>query len=118
MHRLMDAYYTNGMFTNGLNTIVTDALHVSEEGTNVQSELMLLEYGDPKLVERIMETSARYPDITRMNQAGHRHFPSRFYSSTFQATENPWCWSSPYAYTILHPGMMLVEFSATRPPRS
>ncbi len=111
MHRLMDAYYANGMFTNGLCTIVTDALHVSEEGTNVQSELMLLEYGDPKLVERIMQTAARYPDITGVNAAGHRHFPSRFYSSTFQATENPWCWSSPYNYTILHPGMALVEFN-------
>jgi len=111
MHRLMDAYYNNGMFTNGLNTILTDALHVSEEGTNVQPELMLLEYGDPKIVERMMETSARYPDVTKVNKAGHRHFPSRFYSSTFQATENPWCWSSPYAFTVLHPGMALVEFN-------
>ncbi len=111
MHRLMDAYYNDGMFTNGLNTIVTDALHVSEEGTNVQAELMLLEYGDPKIMERIMETSARYPDVAKMNAAGHRHFPSRFYSSTFQATENPWCWSSPYGFTILHPGMALVEFN-------
>jgi hypothetical protein len=111
MHRLMEAYYNNGMFTNGLNTIVTDALHVSEEGTNVQSELMLLEYGDPKIVERMMETSARYPDVAKVNKAGHRHFPSRFYSSTFQATEYPWCWSSPYSFTVLHPGMTLVEFN-------
>lgn len=113
VHRLMDAYYANGMFTNGLNTIVTDALHVSEEGTNVQSELMLLEYGFPKIVERMMETSARYPDVAKMNAAGHRHFPSRFYSSTFQATENPWCWSSPYSFTVLHPGMTLVEFNGS-----
>ncbi|MCE5249781.1 LamG domain-containing protein [bacterium] len=111
LHRLMEAYYANGMFTNGLNTIVTDALHVSEEGTNVQTELMLLEYGNPKLIERIMETSTRYPDITAINKAGHRHFPSRFYSSTFMATENPWCWSSPYSITVLHPGMVLVEFN-------
>jgi hypothetical protein len=111
MHRLMESYYSNGMFTNGLNTILTDALHVSEEGTNVQSELMLLEYGDPKIVERMMETSARYPDVAKVNQAGHRHFPARFYSSTFMATENPWCWSSPYSFTVLHPGMTLVEFN-------
>ncbi|MHB9029666.1 MAG: LamG-like jellyroll fold domain-containing protein, partial [Candidatus Latescibacterota bacterium] len=111
LHRLMEAYYNNGMFTNGLCTIVTDALHVSEEGTNVQTELMLLEYGDPKLVERIMETAARYPEITGVNQAGHRHFTSRFYSSTFQATEEPWSWSSSMNYSVLHPGMTLVEFN-------
>jgi hypothetical protein len=111
MHRLMDAYYANGTFTNGLNTILADALHVSEEGTNVQSELMLLEYGDPKIVERIMETAARYPDITGVNRAGHRHFLTQYYSSTFLATESPWCWSSQSSHTILHPGMTLVEFN-------
>lgn len=113
LHRLLDAYYANGMFTNGLSTICTDALHVSEEGTNVQTELMLLEYGDPKLVERIMETAARYPDITAVNAAGHRHFTTRFYSSTFQATEEPWCWSTRMNYSILHPGMALVEFNGS-----
>ena len=111
MHRLLEAYYTNGMFTNGLNTIVTDALHVSEEGTNVQSELMLLEYGNPALVERILETSSRYTDVTKINTAGHRHFPSRFYSSTYFAAEEPWSWSSRSSYTVLHPGMTLVEFN-------
>jgi len=58
-----------------------------------------------------METSARYPDVAKINQAVHRHFISRFYSSTFQATENPWCWSAPVSFTILHPGMTLVEFN-------
>ncbi|MBN1293484.1 MAG: hypothetical protein JXB48_16715 [Candidatus Latescibacteria bacterium] len=111
LHRLMEAYYENGMFTNGLNTILTDALHATEEGVNVQSELMLLEYGDPKLVERMMETSIRYWDITGINSAGHRHFPSSFFSSTRMATEYPWCWSSRYAHTILCPGMVLAEFN-------
>lgn len=113
--RLMDSYYANGMFTDGLNTILTDALHTTEEGINVQPEVMLLKYGDPKTVERMLETAARYTDITRINDAGHRHFISRFYSSTFFATEEPWCWSSQFAPTSLAPGMVLTEFNGHRP---
>ena len=111
VHRLMDAYYDNGMFTNGLNTILTDALHTTEEGINVQSEVMLLEYGDPKIVERMLETSSRYTDVTAINKAGHRHFKSRYFSSTMFATEEPWSWSARYSYTILAPGMTLSEFN-------
>lgn len=111
VRRLMDAYYNNGMFTNGLNTILTDALHATEEGINVQSELFLLDYGGPKIIERMMETASRIPDVTGINTSGHRHFRSSFLSSTKMATENPWCWSSRYATTILSPGMALVEFN-------
>ena len=111
MTRLMEAYYTNGMFTNGLNTIFTDALHVAEEGPNVQSELMTLTYGEPKLVERMMETSARYPDFFQVNDAGHRHITTSFYSSTCFATEEPWCWSSRHTSTVLYPGVNLVDFN-------
>lgn len=115
IHRLMDAYYTNGMFTKGLNTILTDALHTTEEGINVQSEVMLLEYGDPKIVERMLETSSRYTDITAINKAGHRHFISRFFSSTKAATEEPWSWSSQSSYNILAPGETLTEFNGHLP---
>ncbi len=111
MRRFIDSYYENGMFTNGLNTIVTDALHVSEEGTNVQSELMTLVYGDPETVERMMETSARYPDFFKINKAGHRHIISSFYSSTYFATEEPWCWSSRHTSTVLYPGLNFVDFN-------
>jgi hypothetical protein len=115
VHRLMDAYYTNGMITNGLNTILTDALHTTEEGINVQSEVMVLEYGDPKIVERLLETSSRYTDITAVNKAGHRHFKSRYFSSTKAATEEPWCWSSQTSYNILAPGETLIEFNGHQP---
>jgi len=111
VHRLMDAYYENGMFTDGLNTILTDALHATEEGINVQPEVMLLEYGDPKIVERMFETASRYRDITGINSAGHRHFPSSFFGASKMATEYPWCWSSRFSHTFLAPGMTLVEFN-------
>lgn len=109
--RLMDAYYDQGLFTNGLSTIMADELHSYEEGISVIPQTMLLDYGDPKVVERLMETAVRYRDITGINSAGHRHFRSSYFSGTDIADEGVWEWSKPYNYLILHAGMVLVEFN-------
>ena len=61
----MDAFYEQGMFTNGLSTIQTDELHSYEEGIQVLGQAMLLDYGSPKQLERAMETAGS-------NRADHR----------------------------------------------
>lgn len=111
LHRLLDACYDNGMITDGLNTYMMDGLHTTEEGSNIQAQLMMLEYGDPKLVERIMETARGYERITGINDAGHRHFRSSFFSASQSAEEGPWLWSMYQTFRILHPGLSLVEFN-------
>jgi len=109
--RLMDAYYDQGLFTDGLSTITADELHSYEEGISVIPQTMLLDYGDPKVIERLMETTAAYERITGINSAGHRHFRSTYFSGTEIADEGVWQWSKPYNYLILHPGLVLVEFN-------
>jgi len=108
---LSDAVDKNGMITNGLGTILTDYLHTYEEGINVRSEDMYLSYGDPKVVERLMQTAAAYPRITEVNKAGHTHIASQLFSGTQVVREGPWGWSHPYSYLILHPGIALVNFN-------
>lgn len=107
----MEAFYDNGMFTNGLNTILTDELHAYEEGCQVLPQLMLLKYGDPKVVERLMETARAYDRITGMNKAGHLHVRSNYFSGTQVVEEGIWQWSKALSYLIFHPGMALVEFN-------
>ena len=80
--RLMDAFYNEGLFTNGLNTIQIDPLHVYEEGINVLPQTMLLDYGDPKVVERIMDTCVAYERITGINDKGVRQVRSTYFSGT------------------------------------
>ncbi|MBN1290405.1 MAG: hypothetical protein JXB48_01075 [Candidatus Latescibacteria bacterium] len=111
IRREMDAFYDNGMFTDGLPTIQTDELHTYEEGIQVLPQDMALSYGDPKAVERLMETARGYERITGVNKAGHRHFRSSFYSATKMADEGIWEYSYPYSYLILHAGMVLVEYN-------
>jgi hypothetical protein len=107
----MEAFYQNEMFTNGLSTILTDELHSYEEGIQVLPQVMLLKYGDPKAVERLMETASAYDRITGINKAGHRHIRSSYFSGTQIIEEGVWQWSKPHSYLILHPGLSLVEFN-------
>jgi len=109
--REMGAFYENGMFTDGLSTILADELHSCEEGIQVLGQTMLLDYGNPKVVERLMETARRYPDITDVNAAGHRHICTSLFSGTRIVREGVWQWAKPASYLILQPGMALVEFN-------
>jgi len=110
---LVEATYRNGMFTRGLGTIVTDELHVYEEGVNAISQHSYLNPGDPVAVARLMETAVRYQDLTAFNPLGDRLFVSNYYGGDHIVTEAPWQWSKPYSYLILHPGIRLVDWNGS-----
>ncbi len=112
--REMEAFYKQGMFTGGLSTIQTDELHSYEEGIQVLGQSLLLDYGDPKQLERAMETSRGLLRLTSVNGAGHRHIRSSYFSGTKMAEEEPWGWARPSSYLITHPALMLAEYNGSR----
>ncbi|HEX8688272.1 MAG TPA: hypothetical protein VF654_17290, partial [Pyrinomonadaceae bacterium] len=111
--REMEAFYAQGMFTNGLSTIQTDELHSYEEGIQVLGQSLLLDYGDPKQLERAMETSRALFNLTGVNRAGHRHVRSSYFSGSRMATEEPWGWSKPHSILVFHPALMLVRYNGS-----
>jgi len=111
IRKLMDAYYDQGMFTDGMITIATDELHVYEDGLQVIPQDMNLSYGKPLTVERLMESSKAYERVTAINDAGHRHFRSNFYGANMIADEGVWQYQFPLSYCILHSGLSLVEYN-------
>ena len=111
LSRELDAFYNEGLFTDGLPTIQADELHSYEEGIQVLGQSLLLDYGDPKQLERAMETSRSIIRLTGINSAGHRHFRSSYYSGTKIAEEEPWGWSKPSSILVLHPAMLLVAYN-------
>jgi hypothetical protein len=111
LRRHMEAYYEQGLFTNGLSTIQTDELHSYEEGIQVLGQSMLLDFGNPRHIERAMETAAAIERITGVNQAGHRHFRSTYFSGTRIAEEGVWGWQKPQSFLILHPAIALVDYN-------
>ena len=111
LSREIEAFYREGRFTNGLPTIQADELHSYEEGIQVLGQSLLLDYGNPKQLERAMETSRSVIELTGINGAGHRHFKTSYYSGTKMAEEEPWGWSKPSSILVLHPGIMLVTYN-------
>lgn len=109
--RHLDAFYEQGLFTNGLSTIQTDELHSYEEGIQVLGQAMLLDHGGPRTVARAMETAAALERLTGVNEAGHRHIRSSYFSGTVIAEEGVWGWSKGSSHLVLHPAIALVEFN-------
>ena len=116
--RLADSAYKNGMFTAGLSTIATDELHSYEEGINSDAEAMYLNWGNPKVVERMMATVAAYKRIIQKNAAGHLHFKTSWYSGSKVYSEGPWEWSKDQSYLVLHPALLLSGFNGDETARS
>ena len=110
---LIEAIYRIGMFTRGLGTIVTDELHVYEEGINAISQSSYLNVGDPLATERLMETAANFSRLTEVNPQGHRLFVSNYFGGDKIVRETPWQWSKAYSYLILHPGIRLVDYNGS-----
>lgn len=113
--QMLDAIHREGMFTNGLATIQTDGLHSHEEGIEAQTQAMLVNYGSPRQVERIMETVRALDErATGTNKAGHRHFRSSYFSGTKMAEEDPWDWTlQQQEYLLMQPVLTLAEFNGS-----
>ena len=109
--RLADAAHRNGMFTDGLSTIVTDELHAYEEGVNSDAEAMYIHYGEPKAVERMFATVRALPRVIDRNPAGHVHFNTNWYSGKISYREGPWEWQKPYSFGVTHPAILTSDYN-------
>ncbi|HEY4328606.1 MAG TPA: LamG domain-containing protein [Phycisphaerae bacterium] len=111
LHRELEACFNNGMFTKGLPTIQADELHSYEEGINCLGQNLILDYGNPRQIERAMVTARGIDWITGINPAGHRLFRSAYYNGNKMAEDGPWGYTKPYSYLVLQPEELLVEFN-------
>ncbi|MCB0729558.1 MAG: hypothetical protein KDC88_00885 [Ignavibacteriae bacterium] len=116
---MMEAIYNNGMLTKGITTIQTDGLHQYEEGINVLAQVNMNNFGDPKNVERMMESAKSLNElIIAKNNADHYHFRSQYFSATKVAQEGVWAYSSNFVYLALHPAILLGEYYGNEAARN
>lgn len=109
----MEAFYDQGMFSNGLCAIQTDQLHTLEEGIQVLGQCLTLDPCSPKHLERAMENARGLFFVTGYNEAGHRHLKSGYYSGTRIADEAPWNYSASDSFHVLHPTYMLARYNGS-----
>jgi hypothetical protein len=118
LRALSDAVYTNGMRTNGLGTITTDELHAYEEGLNSDAERLYLNWGEPKTIERLMDTVRALQSVILVNPAGHMHFASNWYGGRKIYREGPWEWQKPYSFTVLHAPVLIGLYNGNPQARA
>ena len=111
LSRELEAMYENKMWTNGLATGQFDELHAYEDGLNVLGQSMMMDFGNPKDIERAMVTAKRLEWLTGVNAAGHRHLQSAYYSGAKMATGGVWGWTKARSYMVFHPALDLVLFN-------
>jgi hypothetical protein len=109
----LEADYSEGLFSNGLASGQYDELHSYEDGINVLGQMMLLNFGSPKEIERAMETSKRLEWLTGINAAGHRHIRSAYFNGTKMAEGGVWGWSKARGYYVFQPALSLVLYNGT-----
>lgn len=113
LFRNCDAFYAQGMFTNGLPSLQTDQLHSSEEGLISVNQCLCLDPSNPKYLEKAMETSRALWWITGVNQAGHRHIKSSYYNGAKMATEWPWGVTDQVSFYAFSPCVTLARYNGT-----
>ena len=111
LSRELEAMYENKMWTNGLATGQFDELHSYEDGLNVLGQSLLMDFGNPKELERAMLTARRLEWLTGINAAGHRHVRSSYFSGAKMATGGVWGWTKARSYMDFHPALDLVLFN-------
>jgi hypothetical protein len=109
--RCLDAFYEQGMFTNGMPSIQSDELHSAEEGLIALGQALTLDFANPKLLERAMETARALWWITGVNKAGHRLIRSSYFSGSKMAVESPWGLQRPNSPLAFSPAAYIVRFN-------
>jgi len=114
LRRCTEAFYEQGLFTNGLPSIQTDELHTAEEGLISLGQVLTADFACPKYLERCMETARALFWITGINTAGHRHLKSTYYSGSKMATEEPFGRQHPLSCLALSPAWFLVRYNGNK----
>lgn len=105
------AFYDQGMFTNGLPSIQADELHSAEEGLISLGQCLTANFSSPKHLEHAMETARSLWWLTGVNKAGHRHIKSSYYSGSKMATEAPWGCQQSLSTLAISPAWMVARFN-------
>ncbi len=111
LRSVVEACYRTELIKNGLNSQRMDPLHAYEQGINTVPAALLLDYGDPILVERLMETALHYQRLTGLNSASHRHFRSSLFSASELIEEGRAAMEDVYSQLMWHPGLCLAWYN-------
>ncbi|MEK7269645.1 MAG: hypothetical protein AAB215_01740, partial [Planctomycetota bacterium] len=108
MRKIADGIWDSGRIKDGYCRATWDVEHACEDTTCSQPPMLLLDYGDPRYVERCLQTAGLLAGWTRVNKNGHRHFKSFHFQAKAVDETPPFDVDLPYNVYTLPPSHALV----------
>ena len=110
--KLAEGIWNSSILLNGYAKNMTDVEHGAEPFSDTHPMLALLDYGNPKFIERCM-TNIRgmHTYWTAINSAGHRHFRSHYFSATEIHASPRHATDTCYCARAAKPGIWLAWYN-------
>ena len=110
---LIEARTRDGTLDKGLNREVQPIRQAYLAGLNLAPMLTLLDYGNPRWIEMLMETSRQLDRLTAANPAGHRHFQTSRLSATESVRQGIYAREEAWSPLLWHSALRLAEYNRT-----
>lgn len=112
LKKIANYCWTQGPIKDGLNVRVLDALHAYEEGINAQAGVLLVDYGNPVYLTRLMETVRSVEkNLLITNSKNHYHFRSNWYGAGNVLTQDRYGWDESINALMLEPAVYLAWYN-------
>ncbi|MCK5556826.1 MAG: hypothetical protein KAJ01_00495, partial [Candidatus Hydrogenedentes bacterium] len=112
IRRLAEGIWTSGIVERGYCAAVRDVQQSARLTSNTLPIMVMADYGNPRYVERCMETMKCMRDVwTAVNQRGHLHFKSAWFSATRCDEKPPHAVDVPMNARAAEPGRWLCWYN-------
>ena len=108
---LIEARLRDGTLEKGFNRRVQPVRQAYRAGLNLAPMLALLDYGNPRWIGMLMETSRHLDRLTAANPAGHRHFQSSRVSATESVRQGIFAREEAGSSLLWHSALALADYN-------
>lgn len=108
---LLEARELDGTLEKGFNRQVQSVRQAYRAGLSLAPMLALMDYGNPRWIEMLMETSRHLNRLTAANPAGHRHFKSSRVSATASVQQGIYAREEVWSPLLWHSALTLADYN-------
>jgi len=108
---LMESRMRDGTLEKGFNRQVQSVRQAYQSGLSLAPMLALLDYGNPRWIELLMENSRHLDRLTAVNPAGHRHFQTSRLSATESVRQGIHAREEAWSPLLWHSALTLAEYN-------
>ncbi|MDE2665021.1 MAG: hypothetical protein OXI69_02600 [Acidobacteriota bacterium] len=108
---LIESRMRDGTLEKGFNRQVQSVRQAYQAGLSLAPMLALLDYGNPRWIEMLMENSRHLDRLTAVNPAGHRHFQTSRLSATESVRQGIHAREEAWSPLLWHSALTLAEYN-------